>query len=258
VSGPDQVIFEAQGRSFWGTRGESLLDALRRCGFEVPGLCHHPGVKPYGACRLCLVEVQKGRRRELVTSCDYPLGEGLRVFLDTEKVVRHRRMVLELLLAMAPDAPRIRRLAAEHGIEQTGLEAGRGGDNCILCGLCARVCREVVGAEAICLAGRGLRRVLRDRPFGDFPESCIGCGACAQVCPTGAISMEEIAVQRLKGRWGARRPCRYALMGLTPGAVCENDYECWHCEVDQRMVDRGRGLHPIFLARGLLKREEKH
>jgi bidirectional [NiFe] hydrogenase diaphorase subunit len=223
VSGSDPVTFEAQGRACRGTRGESLLDALRRCGFEVPSLCHHPGVKPYGACRLCLVEVQKGRRRKLATSCDYPLEEGLQVFLDTQKVVRHRRAVLELLLAMAPGAPRILRLAAEHGIEQTRMEARR-----------------------------GQRRVLEDRAFGDFPQSCIGCGACAHVCPTGAISMEEIAVARLKERWGERRPCRYALMGLTPGAVCENDYECWRCEVDQRMVDRGRGRHPVFL-----KREEK-
>jgi predicted molibdopterin-dependent oxidoreductase YjgC len=247
VSPTQQVTFEVQGHSCQGIHGESLLDALRRCGFEVPALCHHPGVKPYGACRLCLVEVQKGRRRRLVTSCDYPLEEGLQVFLDTEKVVANRRMVLRLLLAMAPQAPRIRRLAAEHGVEPAGLEVAGGGDDCILCGLCVRVCREVVGAEALSLAGRGLRRDLGDRPFGDFPESCIGCGACAHVCPTGAISMEEIAVSSMKERWGERRPCRYALMGLTPGALCENDYECWRCEVDQRMVDRAGDRHPVFL-----------
>ena len=247
MSAPEQVTFEAQGQTCRGTRGESLLEALRRSGFEVPGLCHHPAVKPYGACRLCLVEVQSGRRRRLVTSCDYPLEEGLKVFLDTDKVVKHRRMVLELLLAMAPDAPQIRRLAAEHGIETAGLQAAQGGDNCILCGLCVRVCREVVGVEALSLAGRGRHRALGDRPFGDFPERCIGCGACAHVCPTGAISMEEIAVSNLKQRWGERRPCRYALMGLTPGALCENDYECWRCEVDQRMVDRAGGRHPAFL-----------
>jgi len=247
VNPAEQVTFEAQGQSCRGVRGDSLLDALRRCGFEVPTLCHHPGVKPYGACRLCLVEVQKGRRRRLVTSCDYPVEEDLQVFLDTEKVVTNRRMVLRLLLAMAPRAPRIRRLAAEHGVEPAGLEGAGGGDDCILCGLCVRVCREVVGAEALSLAGRGQRRALGDRPFGDFPDSCIGCGACAHVCPTGAITMEEIAVSRLKERWGERRPCRYALMGLTPGALCENDYECWRCEVDQRMVDRAGGRHPVFL-----------
>jgi bidirectional [NiFe] hydrogenase diaphorase subunit len=247
VSEPEQVSFEAQGRTCQGIRGESLLEALRRCGFEVPSLCHHPGVKPYGACRLCLVEVQKKRRRRLVTSCDYPLEEGLQVFLDTEKVVKHRRMVLQLLLSMAPEAPRIRRLAAEHGVEPAGLQTAGGVDDCILCGLCVRVCREVVGAEALSLAGRGQHRTLGDRAFGDFPQSCIGCGACAHVCPTGAISMEEIVTRRLRDRWGQRRPCRYALMGLTPGALCENDYECWRCEVDQRMVDRAGGRHPIFL-----------
>lgn len=249
---PGAVDFEAQGRACRGQRGESLLEALRRCGFAVPSLCHHPGLKPYGACRLCLVEVQAGagRRRRLVTSCDYPLEEGLEVFLDTEKVIRHRLVVLELLLSMAPSSPRIRDLAAEYGVAGGRLEESREAGDCILCGLCARVCREAAGAEALALAGRGRRRSLENRPFGDFPADCIGCGACAHVCPTGAISMEEIAVSRLRGRFGAERPCRYALMGLTPGAVCENDYQCWRCEVDQRMVDRAGDRHPIFLARG--------
>ncbi len=250
IASGDRVRFQVGERACTGHRGESLLDALGRAGFEVPSLCHLPGLSPYGACRLCLVEIEKGNRRSLITSCNYPVLDGIRVLLDTEKVQRHRRMVLELLLSMAPDSSRLRALARQYGVVETRLAGRTSADGCILCGLCVRVCREAVRAGALGMAGRGATKTLARRPFGEFPDDCIGCGACAFVCPTGAVSMEPEAVARLRARWGEERPCRYSLMGLAPGSVCENDYQCRRCEVDQGMVDRAGGRHPAFLLPG--------
>jgi len=241
------VSFVAQGKPCRGAAGASLLDALRREGFEVPSLCHLKGLTPYGACRVCLVEVQRGRKRLLTTSCNFPLQDGLEVLLDTERVRERRRVVLELLLAMAPGAEAVRALAAQDGVTATRLAARSPASDCILCGLCVRVCREGARAEALCLSARGEQKALGTRPFTEFPPECIGCGACAWVCPTGAVSMEKTAVARLKDRWGSARPCRYALLGLLPGSLCENDYRCASCEIDARLVDRAGGKHPVML-----------
>ncbi len=182
-----------------GTHGESLLGALRRHGYEVPSLCYHEAVSAYGACRLCLVEVGKGGRRRLTTSCNYPVQDGIEVFLDTDKVVKHRQVVLRLLLAMAPEAGKVRELALEHGVTDTPFEKDK--DNkCILCGLCNRVCKEIVRADAIGFASRGLARKMAS-PYDEANEACIGCGACVYVCPTRCIGMREEENLRHIVRW---------------------------------------------------------
>jgi len=248
------ISLTVDGRPVLAEPGESLLDVARRAGAEVPSLCHHPGLRPYGACRLCLVEVTVGGRSRTTTSCNREVEEGMDVRTDTAELRRHRRAVLELLAAMAPGSSAVRSLARAHGVEEPRFASGdppAGRERCVLCGLCARVCSEVVGACAITLSGRGTRRGL-EVPFGErVAESCIGCGACASVCPTGAIDMEVDAVEILKARVDGPRPCRYALMGLAPGAICPNDYECARCEVDQRFTEACAPLHPIFAARGL-------
>lgn len=243
----DVVSYRVQGQTCQGRRGEGLLGALRREGFEVPSLCHLEGLQPVGACRLCLVEVEHRGRRRLTTACNHPVLEDMDVYLDTEAVARHRRMVLELLLSLAPEAPGLLTLARRYGIERTRFGGRVQPDGCILCGLCARVCRQGARAEALALAGRGWHKRLEREPFGEFPDACIGCGACAWVCPTDAISMEATAVERLRDRWGQARPCRYALLGLAPGSICENDYACATCEVDQAMIERAGGRHPVML-----------
>jgi NADH dehydrogenase/NADH:ubiquinone oxidoreductase subunit G len=195
------VKYTVMGEEHQAERGVSLLDELQRHGHDVPTLCHHKEVTPYGACRLCLVEVKKGKRARLTTSCNYPVQEGIEVLLDTDRVKRNRKMVIELLLAQAPRAPkRLREIAEQHGVT-TSRFPPNGAEDCILCGLCARACEEVVGVNALTFSGRGDRKRM-GVPYGEGSEVCILCGACVYVCPVGCIDLSETQGKRRIRRWG--------------------------------------------------------
>jgi NADH dehydrogenase/NADH:ubiquinone oxidoreductase subunit G len=179
--------------------GASLLRTLIDNGYVVPHLCHHEAVSSYGACRLCLVEVEKRGKRKLTTACNYPVADGVEVFVDSEKVVRNRKMVLELTLSMCPGSAELQELAADHGLEVDDVRFPTEDNGCILCGLCERVCREVVGVEAITFSKRGDRKAV-EPPFGEA-EDCIGCGACVHVCPVDCIKIEERDGKKIIVRW---------------------------------------------------------
>lgn len=178
----------------------TILEAAQLLGIDIPTLCYHPAVEPAGNCRLCTVEVfQRGRGR-LVTACNYPLREeGLEVRTDTERVLRTRRLVIELLLARSPDAEVLREYARRFGVEGSRFRT-ESTDDCILCGLCVRVCSELIGVNAISFVSRGVDREV-ETAFRRESEECIGCGACAVVCPTGAITVEDIEEVRRLPRW---------------------------------------------------------
>jgi bidirectional [NiFe] hydrogenase diaphorase subunit len=201
-----EVTFQANGNPVRAPAESSLLVALRSAGIVVPSMCHHDSLAPYGACRLCLVEVETGShgrmKRKLTTSCNYPVLEGIRVFTDTEKVVARRRVVLELLLAEAPGAAQVVELAAKYGVTKSRFQ--KRDEDCILCGLCARVCKDVIGAEAIDFHGRGGVREM-GVPYAESAERCTGCGACVFVCPVGCINMTDRGTTRLIERWNVRR-----------------------------------------------------
>lgn len=160
--------------------GTTLLEAARFLGIAIPTLCHMDGLSPYGACRLCVVEIGEGARARLVSSCTYPAQPGLAVRTGSSRVMRARRMVLELLLASCPQSKTIQDLASAHGIRQQRFRQEH--EKCILCGLCVRMCEEQMMAKAIGFRGRGERRSI-GTPFDERSEACRTCGGCMYVCP---------------------------------------------------------------------------
>ena len=166
----------------------TILDAAKQSGIAIPTLCHHPALEPYGSCRLCTVEVEKNGRKRFVTACNYPLEEGIVVETGSEGVLAIRRMILELLAARCPGERRIQDLALKYGV--TGPRFLLEDESCILCGLCHRVCSDLVGVSAINAQNRGVLRDV-DTPYGDLSEDCIACGACALVCPTSSARRRE-------------------------------------------------------------------
>ncbi|MBM3324962.1 MAG: hypothetical protein FJY66_04775 [Calditrichaeota bacterium] len=161
-------------------KGTTLLEAAQFYGFPIPTLCHMEGLSPYGACRLCVVEIGEGEKAKLASSCTYPVEEGLKVRTASARVVKARKMVLELLLASCPQSKTIQDLASEHEVRQQRFRQEY--EDCILCGLCTRMCEEQMMAKAIGFRGRGERRSV-GAPFDMCSEVCRLCGGCMYVCP---------------------------------------------------------------------------
>jgi len=177
--------------------GTTILEAAQSVGVDIPTLCHHEKLAPYGACRLCTVEIVKGQRSRLVTSCVYTVEDGLIVKTESEPVIKVRKMLLELMWARAPGVQPLRDYGMRYGI--SGVEAIRDygvtttktkfeiePTFCILCGLCVRYCAEVKKKHAIGFIGRGT-----EREVVFFPEiaheECPNCKECFTICPTGAL-----------------------------------------------------------------------
>jgi len=187
------VTLTINGRELQAEEGAMILDVARDNNIYIPTLCSNEAVAPYGACRLCLVEIVTDGRERLVASCLYPVVEGLVVNTDSERIINNRRMIMELLLARCPNNKAIQALARRLGVAETPFKLE---DNqCILCGLCVRVCQEVVGVSAISLVNRGVNREVA-APFYEPSDACIGCGSCAYVCPVEAIKFDDIGDTR--------------------------------------------------------------
>lgn len=219
----DKVVEVAEGRT--------ILEACREHGVPVPTLCHHPALQPYGACRLCVVEASvpppKGdvrpRPPRLVAACTYPCEPGLVVCTDSDLVRRSRRITAELLLAGAYTSPEIQALARSLGVEAPRYRRPEA-DTCVVCGLCVRACREIVGVGAISLTRRGMSKRV-SAPFDEPSAACIACGTCVLICPTGHLTLADVTgfrSQHAVSADDARRYCQTCSdQDLTPVAVAD-------------------------------------
>lgn len=239
------VTLTINGKKVKARENTTILEISRRMSISIPTLCYHPDLIPQGSCRLCTVEVSENGKTQMVTACNYPVREGIKVETHSERVVQARRILVELLLARCPQVASIQNLAQELGVKKSRFKTENPENDCILCGLCVRTCDEIVGANAIGFSKRGTQKKI-GTPFEVDSDRCIACGACEYICPTGAVRMEMDRTRKIKrSDTGTRRYCRYMRLGLLDFMVCSNGFECWRCEVDQMMEDRF-GTHPAF------------
>ena len=204
--------------------GTTLLEAATFLGFPIPTLCHMEGLSPYGACRLCLVEIGEGEGAKVVSSCTYPAQPGLRVRTSSSRVIRARKMMIELLLASCPQSKVIQDLASEHGVNRQRFKQEH--EDCILCGLCVRMCKEQMMAGAIGFRGRGEHRTL-GTPFDADSELCRLCGGCIQVCPACQL--------RCTYNEPERAVCG-GCQNLTPPCIQKNDFDDMMCYMSPCVV----------------------
>lgn len=162
------------------TEGTTVLEAARDMGIIIPTLCYHSGLSPYGACRICVVEVVKGNGSSLEVSCTLPVEPGQVIMTNSEKVAKARKLILELLIASCPNSKTLQDMAANMGVNKVRFKIKDRG--CILCGLCVRYCEEQMQSGGIGFIGRGTSRRV-GTAFDVTPKECRSCGGCEWICP---------------------------------------------------------------------------
>ena len=192
------IKFKINDQTVEARSGWTVLETAREYGIEIPTLCFHPAVAPSGACRLCVVELKDGDWSKIVASCIYPVAEGLKVYTETERVQNTRRWILEMLLASCPASTEIAALAAQYGVKETRFAIHDPEQTCMVCGLCSRVCEEVVGLSAIATVDRGVYKRV-GAPFARPTDVCVACGSCVTICPTGAMAQIFDSVRSTQG-----------------------------------------------------------
>jgi bidirectional [NiFe] hydrogenase diaphorase subunit len=189
-----EILLQIDGREVKAREGMTVLEAARGAGIFIPTLCHHEKLEPYGGCRLCMVEIENRGWTQLVVSCVYQVAKGLVVRTRSEKVDRIRKMLLELLMAHAPDAFELQDLAKEYGADRNRFE--KEASFCIHCGLCVRYCNEVKKLNAVGFVDRGTRKEISFIP-GIAAKECWDCKECFPLCPTEALQAAFVLIKAL-------------------------------------------------------------
>lgn len=247
------ITFTIDDQKVSAEEGATVFEVARESGIEIPHLCYHKDMEPYGGCRLCMVEITENSFTRLHPSCAFPVKENIVVKTDTERLRKGRKVIAELLLARCPDVDSVVNLAESLGVKEARFK--KMDSDCVLCGQCVRVCRNVAKVGAIDFINRGKNRYV-GTPFDLPSDDCIGCGSCHYVCPTGSMNMEYENVLRWRNLPGTLRKCRYMRMGFISHKMCPNNYQCWNCELDQRMEDLAK-THPIFILKHSRSKEKE-
>jgi len=210
--------------------GKTVLECVESVGLKIPTLCHHKALRPYGACRLCLVEISQNGRSKIESSCTYPALDNLKVQTDSERVSKARKAMIELQLALCPDSKTIQQIAEEYGVKETRLK--KKNEDCFLCGLCVRMCQERMGINAISFAQRGSKRTVTP-PFDKHSDVCQVCGTCAYICPTERIKLEDMSLNEAipildeyNERLNARSPAYISYPQAVPNKAAIDERYC--------------------------------
>jgi bidirectional [NiFe] hydrogenase diaphorase subunit len=186
----NSIVLNIDDKDIRVKEGMTILEAAKQSGIEIPTLCHENGLEPYGACRICSVEIEKNGRTKIVAACCYPVEEGLKVRTRSSKIERVRRTILELAAVTGGEdmAGDVRSLASKYNADLSRFRSRVPTEltKCILCGLCIRRCIEANWDSVIGFAGRGVKRTVVL-----FPEKsgvCSICNYCYDICPTGRIT----------------------------------------------------------------------
>ena len=189
-----KILLQIDEREVEAKEGMTILEAARSVGIFIPTLCHHEKLEPYGACRICVVEVDARGRTTLVAACLHPVEQDLVVRTRSEKIDKTRKVILELLLAHAPDSVTLLDLAKEYGADKDRFEKET--SFCIHCGLCVRYCAEVKKKNAVGFVDRGIRREISFIPEIASKE-CWDCKECFPLCPTSALQAAYVLTEAL-------------------------------------------------------------
>ena len=200
----ENVSLTIDGKNVQAEKGMTIIQAAQQASIIIPNLCHDDRLEPYGACRFCMVEIEKNGRKKLVASCCYPVEEGLVVDTKTGKVENIRKMLIELLLAVSPSGSHTE-LAKEYGIKESRFKLESSPEvPCDLCGLCVRYCTEIKKKNAVCFVGRGVDRTVALVPGAS--DGCSSCRECFDVCDAGKMvylvdMLQEISCPPLKSKF---------------------------------------------------------
>ncbi len=232
-----QVAVKVDGKDITAPEGTVILDVAKRNNIPVTNLCSHRNLKPFAACRTCMVEVNVNGKKELVYSCTHPIEEGMEIRTNTEETNRYNGACLEMLLVEHPlDCPicdksgvcPLQDNTEELGIFNNRFEINRRNEpsiksnpliefylnRCIMCGMCVRVCDEIQGVKALDFHNRGMKVGIGTA--NDEPLDCEFCGQCITVCPTGALMDMSSEARGLAALFtNNESTCNYCSWGCT-------------------------------------------